>query len=42
MIKFFRRIRKNLVSQNRVSKYIFYAFGEIPLMVVLPIKKNKE
>ena len=34
MIKFFRRIRKNLVSQNRIVKYFLYAFGEIILVVI--------
>ena len=34
MIKFFRRIRKNLLSENRFSKYLLYAIGEIVLVVV--------
>ena len=36
MIKFFRRIRQNLISENKFSKYLAYAFGEI-LLVVLGI-----
>ena len=34
MFKFFRRIRQNLVSEGRVSKYILYALGEIVLVVI--------
>ena len=34
MIKFFRKIRQQLVSQNRVSKYLLYAVGEIVLVVI--------
>ncbi len=34
MIKFFRRIRQQLVSQNKFSKYMIYAIGEIVLVVV--------
>ena len=34
MIKFFRRIRKSLVSQNKLSKYLVYAVGEIVLVVI--------
>ena len=34
MIKFFRRIRQNLISENRFSKYLLYAVGEIILVVV--------
>jgi len=33
MIKFFRRIRQKLVSENRFSKYMLYAVGEIILVV---------
>ena len=29
MIKFFRKIRQKLISQNRFSKYLLYAVGEI-------------
>jgi hypothetical protein len=36
MIHFFRRIRQGLLSQNRFSKYLLYAIGEI-LLVVLGI-----
>jgi len=34
MIKFFRQIRKRLLSENKFSKYLFYAIGEILLVVV--------
>ena len=34
MIKFFRRIRQQLISQNRFSKYMLYAVGEIVLVVI--------
>lgn len=34
MIKFFRRIRKKLLSENKFSKYILYAIGEIILVVI--------
>jgi len=34
MIKFFRKIRRQLLSENRLTRYIIYAFGEIFLVVV--------
>lgn len=34
MIKFFRKIRQNLLAENKFSKYLLYAFGEIILVVV--------
>ena len=34
MIKFFRKIRQNLLSQGKFSKYLIYAIGEIALVVV--------
>lgn len=34
MIKFFRRIRRVLLSQNRLGKYFVYAIGEIVLVVI--------
>lgn len=34
MIKFFRKIRQQLLSQNRVSKYLLYAIGEIILVMI--------
>ena len=36
MINFFRRIRLQLLTENKLSKYLIYAFGEI-LLVVLGI-----
>jgi hypothetical protein len=34
MIKFFRRIRQQLLSENKFSKYLLYAVGEIILVVI--------
>jgi hypothetical protein len=34
MLKFFRRIRKELLSNNRIGKYLLYAMGEIILVVI--------
>jgi hypothetical protein len=34
MIKFFRRIRQQLLTKNKFSKYLIYAIGEIVLVVV--------
>tara|TARA_R110002073_G_scaffold108336_3_gene243416 strand:+ start:84830 stop:85549 length:720 start_codon:yes stop_codon:yes gene_type:complete len=34
MIKFFRRIRQKLVVENRASKYLLYAIGEIALVMI--------
>lgn len=34
MIKFFRRIRQNLLSEGKTSKYLKYAIGEIILVVI--------
>ena len=34
MIKFFRKIRQRLVSENKFSKYLIYAIGEIILVVI--------
>lgn len=34
MIKIFRHIRKRLISENRFSRYLLYAIGEIILVVV--------
>ena len=34
MIKFFRHIRKRLLQENRFSKYLLYAIGEIILVVI--------
>ena len=34
MIKFFRRIRHQLFSENKFSKYLLYALGEIVLVVI--------
>jgi hypothetical protein len=36
MIKFFRKIRQNMIKENKISKYMLYAIGEI-LLVVLGI-----
>ena len=34
MIKFFRRIRKQLLTENKFSTYLLYAVGEIILVVI--------
>ena len=34
MIKFFRKIRQKLLSDNKFSKYLIYAIGEIVLVVI--------
>jgi hypothetical protein len=34
MIKFFRKIRQNQLSENKFSKYLLYAIGEIVLVVI--------
>lgn len=34
MIKFFRRIRQRLVVENKFSKYLLYAIGEIVLVMI--------
>ena len=34
MIKFFRKIRQNLLSQGKIGKYLTYAIGEIILVVI--------
>ncbi len=34
MINFFRKTRKQLFSENRFTKYLFYAIGEIILVVI--------
>ncbi len=34
MIRFFRHIRKRLLSESKFSKYLFYAIGEIVLVMI--------
>ncbi|TFG76217.1 MAG: hypothetical protein E4H26_04885 [Flavobacteriales bacterium] len=34
MIQFFRKIRQNMIQDNKVSKYLLYALGEIVLVVI--------
>lgn len=34
MISFFRKIRQKLLSQNRVTRYLAYALGEIALVMI--------
>ena len=34
MIKYFRRIRQQLLTENKFSKYLIYAIGEIILVVI--------
>lgn len=47
MIKFFRKVRQRLLSENKFSKYLLYAIGEIILVVIgiliaLQINNNNE
>ena len=34
MIKFFRKIRQQLLTENKFKKYLIYAIGEITLVVI--------
>ncbi len=34
MLKYFRKIRQNLLKENNISKHLFYAMGEILLVVI--------
>ena len=34
MLKIFNRIRKQMLAENRVSRYLLYAIGEIVLVVI--------
>lgn len=34
MIKFFRKIRQRLLAENKITRYLFYAIGEIVLVVI--------
>ncbi len=34
MIKFFRKIRQQLLTENKFSKYLLYAIGEIALVMI--------
>ena len=34
MLRFFRKIRQRLVTENKISKYFLYALGEIGLVVI--------
>ena len=34
MMKFFRKIRQNLLMENKTGKYLKYAIGEIVLVVI--------
>ena len=34
MIRFFRKIRQNLLSEGKTVKYLKYAIGEIVLVVI--------
>ena len=47
MIKFFRKIRQQMIKENKFSKYLLYAIGEILLVVIgiliaLQINNNNE
>ncbi len=34
MFRFFRQLRQKLLTENKISKYLLYAFGEIVLVVI--------
>lgn len=34
MLKFFRKIRQRLMTENKFSKYLLYAIGEILLVMI--------
>ncbi|KKO07869.1 hypothetical protein LCGC14_0052110 [marine sediment metagenome] len=34
MIKFFRKIRQKMLTENKFSKYLIFAIGEIILVVI--------
>lgn len=34
MLKFFRKIRQGLLTENKISKYLIYAIGEIALVMI--------
>ena len=34
MIKFFRKIRQKMLTENKFGKYLMYAIGEIVLVVI--------
>ena len=34
MIKFFRKLRQNLLMENKTGKYLKYAIGEIALVMI--------
>ena len=34
MLRFFRQIRQRLLTENKFSKYLLYAIGEILLVVI--------
>ncbi len=34
MINFFRKTRQQLMAENKFSKYLIYAIGEIALVVI--------
>jgi len=34
MIKFFQKIHQKMLSENKLSEYLLYAFGEIVLVAI--------
>lgn len=34
MLRFFRQIRKKLIEEDKVRKYLLYAVGEVMLVVI--------
>ena len=40
MLRFFRQIRQSLITDNKFSKYLLYADGDIFLLVVMEISMH--
>ena len=42
MIKLYRKIRQKLLTENKFSKYLIYAIGEIVLVVIGILRWSKK
>lgn len=40
MIKFFRKIRRRMLAENKFSKYLLYAIGKVILVIRILIAEN--
>jgi hypothetical protein len=40
LFRFFRTLRQNLLAQNRASRYLLYALGEIVLAAARALKNE--